>query len=85
MTVATAPLKRQLVDLDGLRALGLTRHRVQIHRDVQAGHFPAPVKVGQRNYWLLDEVEQWLAGRVADRDRQVEAVGEARGVAATGR
>lgn len=78
MTVSVAQPKRRLADLDGLRGMGITRHRVQLHRDIQAGRFPAPVKIGQRNYWLVDEIEAWLADRVAERDRRVAAIAEAR-------
>lgn len=45
------------------------RSRSSVLRDVEAGRFPKPVKLGQWSVgWLTAEVEKWLADRIAERD-----------------
>jgi len=40
-----------------------------IYRDVKAGAFPAPVKIGPRaSAWVGAEVDAWIAERIAKRD-----------------
>ncbi len=78
MTVSVAPPKRRLVDLDGLRARGITRHRGAIWRDIREGRFPPPIKIGARNYWIEGELDDWVAARIAERDARAAAVAEAR-------
>jgi len=40
------------------------KSRVQIWRDVRAGHFPAPVEPGPNSIgWFEDEIDDWLAAR----------------------
>ena len=50
----------------GYRALEVKagKSRVQIWRDIRAGKFPAPVKVGENSVaWYVDEVNAWLEAR----------------------
>lgn len=48
------------------------RSRSSILRDVPAGRFPAPIKLGENSVgWLRVEVEKWLADRIAERDKAV--------------
>ena len=59
-------LRRQEVEY----CVGLKRS--SIYREMRAGRFPLPVKVGPRAVrWSASEIEEWLAGRP-------RATGEAR-------
>lgn len=43
--------------------------RTAIYAAMSSGAFPKPVKIGQRiNAWPADEVEKWIAGRIAERE-----------------
>ena len=45
-----------------------------IARKVKAGQFPKPVKLGPQTLaWVAEEVEVWLAARIAERDSQKAA------------
>jgi prophage regulatory protein len=38
-------------------------------REIAAGRFPKPVRIGARRIaFFQDEIDQWLVGRVAERD-----------------
>jgi len=60
------------LDHDGLRAKGITQGPCQIWRMWKSGRFPRPIKSGNRNAWLEDEIDQYLAERVAERDSKGE-------------
>lgn len=46
------------------------KSRSGILRDVAAGKFPRPVRLGEHSVgWLRAEVEKWLADRSAERDQ----------------
>lgn len=48
--------------------------RSAIYRDIAAGTFPAPVKLGERSSaWSSVEVDRWIAARIADRDAKAAA------------
>lgn len=50
------------------------KSRSQIYRDVAAGRFPAPVKLGERSSaWDSSEVDRWIADRIASRDAKAAA------------
>ncbi|MCE7031732.1 AlpA family transcriptional regulator [Lysobacter sp. GX 14042] len=43
--------------------------RTEIYRQVKAGTFPAPVKIGSRSSaWIASEVDSWIEARIAARD-----------------
>lgn len=49
------------------RRTGISRS--ELYRRVCAGTFPRPVKVGERaSAWPAEEVDAWIAARVAERD-----------------
>src|SRR5919198_2908625 len=49
------------------------RSRSSIYADVQAGLFPAPIKIGPRAVgWLESEVEAWLAQQIELSRRAVK-------------
>jgi len=40
-----------------------------IHREVEAGRFPRPIRLSVRSVgWLASEVNAWLSARAAERD-----------------
>lgn len=43
----------------------------KLHADISDQLFPAPIKVGTRSYFLVEEVQAWLDQRVAERDAKV--------------
>ena len=48
--------------------------RSEIYRRVQAGTFPAPIKLGERaSAWNAAEVDSWIADRIAERDARAAA------------
>ena len=62
------PFSHPLVRFDTVsEAIGLNRH--QIHGAIRSGKFPKPVKIGKRAVaWVLSEVQEWIAARIAERD-----------------
>ncbi len=36
--------------------------RTKLYHMVKAGEFPAPHKIGRRNYWRRSDLERYLAG-----------------------
>lgn len=45
------------------------KSRSSVYRDVAAGTFPAPVKLGERaSAWPEHEISAWCAARIAERD-----------------
>ena len=48
----------------------VARSRSSVLRDVAAGHFPRPIRLGEHSVgWLVADIELWLAGKVAERDQ----------------
>ena len=46
------------------------RCRSDIYRDIAAGKFPAPVKLGERaSAWPEHEINAWITERIAARER----------------
>jgi prophage regulatory protein len=73
---ANASGQRRVLRIAEVEAVtGKTRTR--IYEEIGAGVFPAPVPLGERAVgWLSDEIEAWLAQRIAERaaskQREVE-------------
>ncbi len=66
----------RLLDDEGLRAKGLNYSRSHRHRLVQAGRFPPPIRLagaGSRSVWPEKEIDKYIDGLVAARDRDGEA------------
>ena len=46
------------------------KKRSSIYREIAAGTFPGPVKLGERaSAWVEHEVCEWIAERIAARER----------------
>jgi predicted DNA-binding transcriptional regulator AlpA len=68
----------RILSFSELRPLkGISYSREHIRRLVNAREFPAPMKLGRRSNarlaWSEEEVDQWLADRLAERDKSDEA------------
>ena len=68
MSTASTPPIKTLVRLPAVRdRTGLSTSA--IYRDMAAGKFPQSVTIGPNaRAWLLSEVEDWIAARIAARD-----------------
>ncbi|RKQ73475.1 helix-turn-helix transcriptional regulator [Oceanibaculum indicum] len=54
--------RKEVEDMTGLS-------RSPLYREIQAGRFPRPVKVGAHaSRWVEAEVRAWVAERVANRE-----------------
>lgn len=42
--------------------------RSTMYRLIIEGRFPKPVKMGRSSGWLENEIQQWVADRVSERD-----------------
>jgi predicted DNA-binding transcriptional regulator AlpA len=50
------------------------KSRVQLWRDIRAGHFPAPIETGPNSIaWIRSEIEAWKASRPRRTYRSAEA------------
>lgn len=59
----TAP--KQFLRLPAVIAL-VGKSRTAIYRDIQAGVFPAPIRIGARSVaWDSTAIEKWQAARIA--------------------
>lgn len=57
-----------LTDSD-LTEMGIQpKSRAQRWRNIRAGTFPKPIKMGSRNVWPEEEIEAWVEARKAERD-----------------
>jgi prophage regulatory protein len=58
---------------------GIAYSRSQIFRKVKAGSFPEPVKLGaNRSAFVESEIAEWVAARIAERDKSTSFVEVAR-------
>jgi len=51
---------------DVFQRVGFKRNK--LYDLVNAGEFPAPVKIGRLSAWVEAEVAQWIADRIAERN-----------------
>ena len=59
-----------LIPYSGLREKGITLSKCQIWRLMKDGRFPKRVQVSEnRIAWVEREIDEWIAERVAARDR----------------
>ena len=58
----------RLIDSNAVDAKCGKLSRYQRHRNVKAGKFPQPVKVGNRNLWVEEEIDAYVEAQIAKRD-----------------
>jgi predicted DNA-binding transcriptional regulator AlpA len=59
----------RLLDFEGLASKGIKFSDTSIWRMIRDGKFPKAVKIGNRNHWSEDEIDQYIADKLAQRDR----------------
>jgi prophage regulatory protein len=60
----------KLLDHEAVNAKAGPRSKCQRWRDVNAGTFPKPVKIGSRLMWVEEEIDRWIEARIRARDAQ---------------
>jgi prophage regulatory protein len=63
----------KLLDRAGLKAKGINFSATQIWRLMAAGKFPKQIKIGSKNAWVEQEIDDFIAARVAERDSEKAA------------
>jgi prophage regulatory protein len=65
----------RLLNFPDLRlAKGIAYTRRHLKRKCDSGNFPRPIQVSDRRIaWIEEEVDAWLAARVAERDKNTAA------------
>jgi len=63
---AAQPAFDNLINIAALVKM-LQRSRASIYRDVKAGSFPKPLKLGGSSRWRLSEVQAWIEERSWER------------------
>jgi predicted DNA-binding transcriptional regulator AlpA len=61
----------KLLDAEGLEAKGIRFSDVHRRRLIEKREFPAPVKIGRRDHWVEEEIDQYIADKLAQRDGAV--------------
>jgi predicted DNA-binding transcriptional regulator AlpA len=57
-----------LIDRKGIaERFGFSKTPQHLGRLMRAGRFPQKVKIGNRVYWVLAEVEEWFKAHIANR------------------
>ena len=63
---------KKIIRFDEVMAKTGLKHSA-IYTRMSHGTFPKPVPLGPKaRGWLLEEVDEWIANRVAERDQQSE-------------
>ena len=63
-----------VVSWDDLPKWGIRLSKSQIYRLIRKGVFPKPFKVTPgRDGWTADQLDQYIAERIAERDNSMEA------------
>jgi prophage regulatory protein len=58
----------RLLDRQGLKEKGINYSATQLWRLMRAKKFPQQVKIGSKNAWVEQEIDDFIASRVAARD-----------------
>jgi prophage regulatory protein len=66
----SSPVPKRVLSFPDLKSeKGIAWSRQQVWRQVKAGKFPAPIKLGEGTAaWLETEIDAWLDERVAERN-----------------
>jgi prophage regulatory protein len=60
----------RLINREGLKLKGIDYSASHLWRLINAGKFPRPVKIGSRNAWPEEEIDQLIKDRIAARDSE---------------
>jgi prophage regulatory protein len=58
----------KLLDYEGLADKGIKFSDTHIGRLINKNQFPRPVKIGKRSYWIEEEINQYIADKLKQRD-----------------
>lgn len=58
----------KLLDYDALADKGIKFSDTHIWRLIRAGDFPKPLKIGNRLHWVEEEIDEYIANKLAQRD-----------------
>ena len=58
----------KLLDHKGLAEKGVKFSDTHIWRLIREHDFPKPVKIGNRNHWVEQEVDRYIREKLAERD-----------------
>jgi predicted DNA-binding transcriptional regulator AlpA len=58
----------RLLDREGLKEKGIKYSSTQLWRLTAAGRFPKAVKIGSKLTWVEQEIDDFIAARIAARD-----------------
>jgi prophage regulatory protein len=65
-------MSKRLLAFEDLRPKGVPFSKPHLFRLMRKGKFPKPVKLGEiTNAWLEEEIDAWIAVRIAARDSVV--------------
>lgn len=60
----------KLLSFEDLFEKGIRKSRAQINRDIKAGRFPRPVRLGKSPAWPETEIDEYIRSLIAARDAQ---------------
>ena len=68
----------RIINSSGLREKGIPFSLPHIWRLEKVQKFPRRIKLGENRIgWVEAEIDEWLAAKIAERDREAEAAGGA--------
>lgn len=68
-SVSPADAPETLLPLAAVQARIGDISRATVWRLARAGRLPRPCRIGSRALWSSREIDQWIADRLAERDR----------------
>jgi predicted DNA-binding transcriptional regulator AlpA len=58
----------KLIDSEGLKEKGINFSGTHLRRLINSGNFPPPMKIGCRDHWSEEEIDEYIANKLAQRD-----------------
>jgi predicted DNA-binding transcriptional regulator AlpA len=58
----------KLIDSEGLKEKGIKFSGTHLRRLINSGNFPPPMKIGCRDHWSEEEIDQYIEDRLKQRD-----------------
>ena len=60
---------RAVFRFEDLKDIGINWSRKTIYQKIRAGLFPRPIHLGgNTSAWVVEEIQDWIKARIADRD-----------------
>ena len=61
------PFRDALIRLSDVETVAGLR-RSHVYKLIADGEFPRPIKIGTASRWSVQEIQAWVAGKLAERD-----------------